>query len=342
VRVDGTVLLHQPARDSAALAALTRSSDGEKPSAIPNELIAPSIQIGRRALQEMATVTAETEIVIPHGKVAVELRVAPVGPEEIVVFARDITARKRLEAETAAMFEKERQLLEMKTRFISVTSHEFRTPMAAALGSAQLLHNHLDRLAPEKREELFERINTSLHRMTVMLDDVLLLNRMDGHRIELRLAPADLRAFLRNVIEEIRLGDQGAHPFELQADPHDAQPFVTDLNLLHHIFSNLLSNAVRYSAAGKPIAVWVENHPGYTRVVVEDQGIGIPVADRARLFQPFERGSNVGNIKGTGLGLNIVKRMTELLGGTVALDSPADGGSRFSLVLPHLTVPASP
>jgi signal transduction histidine kinase len=112
-------------------------------------------------------------------------------------------------------------------------------------------------------------------------------------------------------------------------------PVVTDQNLLHHIVSNLLSNAVRYSPAGTTITVRVTGDAWQIHLAVEDQGIGIPPADRDRIFDPFERGSNVGQIKGNGLGLNIVKRLTDLLGGSITLRPLPGGGTCFTLVLPH-------
>ena len=245
----------------------------------------------------------------------------------------DITAQKRLEVEIAANLEKEREVSEMKTRFISVTSHEFRTPMAAAMVSADMLLNHFDRIAPAKRMEMLGRIMTSLHRMTAMLEDVLTLNRMDANRTEVRPAPIDLRSFAQSIIDEIRLGDHDAHRFELHS-AGDTAHVVSDINLLHHIFANLLSNAARYSPAGTDIVVRIKAEAGFVSVMVEDHGIGIPEADRERIFESFERGSNVGTIKGTGLGLNIVKRVAELLGGTIGVDAVEGGGSRFTVTFP--------
>lgn len=327
---DGAVHYFQPAKGSTRLAGLGTKDD---PS-LPDQLKQAALSVGHGALAKIASVSAEMEIPLEDGPLAAELRAAPIGKEEFVVFVRDISARRQLEAETNAMLERERQISGMKTRFISVTSHEFRTPMSAAMGSAELLRNHYDRLTPAKREELFSRISTSLHRMTEMLDDVLTLNRIDAKRVEVRLANTDLRQFVQNVIEEIRLGDRDAHRFDVQL-PAIATPFVTDTQLLHHILSNLLSNAVRYSPAGTLVTVQLEVDDVQARLTVQDEGIGIPTADHSRIFEPFERGSNVGTIKGTGLGLNIVKRMTELLNGTIALESPAGGGTRFRLGFPR-------
>jgi signal transduction histidine kinase len=332
LRSDGSLIFSKAALSSRALAASTPREDEPIRDAASAELLAACLELGRRTFAEKSTATGEAQITGADGTVVLELRAAPTGTDEFVVFVRDITARKRLEAETAALLEKEHQVSDMKTRFISVTSHEFRTPMAAAMGSVELLANHLDQLAPAKRAELFARINTSLHRMTEMLDDILTLNRMDADRMEVRLQSIDIALFLRNVVEEIRLGDRDAHRFELHT-PEGLPPFPTDVHLLHHILANLLSNAVRYSPAGKLVTVTMEVGATGLRLIVADQGIGIPPADRARIFEPFERGSNVGHIKGTGLGLNIVKRMTQLLGGTVRLDSVEGGGSRFTVEL---------
>ncbi len=339
LNADGSVLFSQRASGSPRLAAIT-----PQPGAAPSyrataEFLAASRDLGRRALAENDTVSGDIEVTTPGGPVAIELRSAPTGGEEFVVFARDISARKRLETEVAAMLAKEREISEMKTRFISVTSHEFRTPMAAALGSVELLHNHFARMTPEKREELFTRIYGSLHRMTDMLDDILLLNRMDANRVEVRPTVIDLQKFVHSAVDEIRLGDREHHRFALEAEG-DLAEFVTDPGLLHHILSNLLSNAGRYSPANTTVTTRVTATATAVTIAVTDQGIGIPEADRQRIFEPFERGSNVGQIKGTGLGLNIVKRMIGLLGGSISLESAPGGGSRFQVVLPRLAPPA--
>lgn len=251
----------------------------------------------------------------------------------------DITAARRSAADAAAQLDKERLISEMKTRFISVTSHEFRTPMAAALGSIEILTHHLDRLSPEKRAELLARITTSLQRMNEMLDEVLLLNRLGAKRVAVKPAPLAPRSFVAAAIEEIRLGDRDSHRFALHPSG-DTAPFRSDPTLLHHILSNLLSNAVRYSPPGSLVTVQLDVAAACLRLTVQDEGIGIPEQDRARLFSPFERGSNVGTINGTGLGLNIVKEMTLLLGGTITLEAATGVGSRFTLRLPSLPDPA--
>ncbi len=250
----------------------------------------------------------------------------------------DISERKRREGETMAMLEKQKEISEMKTRFISVTSHEFRTPMTAAMASVELLTHHFDRLASEKRRELLARVDASLHRMTGMLDELLMLNRLEQNRVEMHLASLDLHAFLHDLIEEARLGDRGAHCFEFSS-PGAAVFVHSDANLLHHIFSNILGNAIRYSPDGTRVTVRLEADDRQVRVAIEDQGIGVLPADRVRIFEAFERGSNVGAIRGTGLGLNIVKHMTGMLGGDVRLEIGEGGrGTRFTLEFPLVAV----
>lgn len=335
-RSDGTVLDVRSAKGATPLAAI--SAQAEHPGQLA-ALVHAALPLAHRALAENTTVALETELPLGSPPLATELRVAPVGEDEFVVFARDISERKRFEASMVSMLEKERQISEMKSRFIAVTSHEFRTPMAAAMASADLLHNHLDHLLPAKREELFARIASALRRMTEMLDELLLLNRIEANRVEVRLGPLHLPDFTRNVIEEIRLGDRDAHRFEFETSAGSIQ-VMSDGNLLHHVLANLLSNAVRYSASGTTVAIRLVATPGQVRVIVDDRGIGVPEADRERIFEPFERGSNVGVIKGSGLGLNIVKRMCGLLGASIVYEPAPAGGSRFILTLPLLPEPA--
>jgi signal transduction histidine kinase len=229
---------------------------------------------------------------------------------------------------------KERQISEMKSRFITVTSHEFRTPITVAMGTVELLRNHLDRLAPAKRIAMFDRIANALHHMTGMLDDLQLLNRIESGRTPVKIAPVDLQRCVQGIVEEARLIDRDAHRFEFRGEG-DASAVATDEQLLHPILSNLLGNAVRYSPPASVVTVVLQVDSSRVYLAVEDQGIGVPEADRGRIFEAFERGSNVGTSKGTGLGLNIVRRLTEMLGGICRVEAPAGQGSRFVLEFPR-------
>jgi PAS domain S-box-containing protein len=339
LRHDGTLLNRHLARHVDALDALVRGDDGV-PGEVDTRLLAHCLEAGARALATGETVGLEPDLGNAETRLILELRAAPVSADEFVVFIRDITERKRIEAETSLMLEKEREVSEMKTRFISVTSHEFRTPMSVALGSLEILRNYLDRLTPPKREELFIRITDSLQRMTSMLDDMLTLSRVDAGRTKAEWAPIHLPQFLDRVVDEIRMGDHDAHQFVVTVEG-DATRFPSDPNILHHIVSNLLTNATHYSNPGTVITLALRVEAGAVRLAISDTGIGIPEADQRRIFDPFERGTNVGLIKGSGLGLNIVKRMTDLLGGRITLQSEVGRGTCFTVELPFRPLPGA-
>jgi signal transduction histidine kinase len=225
-------------------------------------------------------------------------------PLRMVGSHTDITFEKNHQKNLADMLERQQQLTAMKTRFISVTSHEFRTPMSAAMTASELLVKHAAKIAPQKQSELLTRITISLQRMSELLDEILTLNRIDEGQFEVRLATIDLVLLCQATIEEIKMVDQHKHAFELCGPA--SVPAMLDTNVIHHILTNLLSNAVRYSPEGTKIITRIETGDAQIRLTIEDQGIGIPAADLHRIFEPFERGSNIGQIKGTGLGLSIV------------------------------------
>jgi len=334
IRSDGCILDVQQAHDSSALLALAAAKGSRTEMNADNPLLPICLEAGREALRNEKTVTRERLIPLPSGSVAIEFRAAPIDAEEFVVFVRDITTRKQIEHEMEAMLEKERQVSELKSRFISVTSHEFRTPMAATMGAVEILRNHADKLSPSKREELYGRITVSLHRMTSMLDDILTLSRLGASRIRVQFSRLNIEELVHGIVEEVRLGDQESHDWKVVRSGEDPE-WESDAHLLTNILTNLLSNACHYSPRGTTITVDLRLEPEQLCLAVEDQGIGVPDKDWQRIFEPFERGSNVGTIKGTGLGLNIVKGMTELLGGTVRIERSSEGGSRFAVTLPR-------
>jgi len=266
---------------------------------------------------------------------SVEARATPIGSDQVLILLRDITARRRAEGEVLANLARERQLSELKSQFISVASHEFRTPLAAAVGSLELLERHGDRIGPEKRAELLVRMQRSLGRLTAIMNDVLTISRVDAGRVVVKAMPLELGRFVQDVVREVEDGDRQQHRFVFS---QSGGPDVvsTDSNLLHHILSNLVGNAVRYSPAGTTVSVTVEHTAQSFSVTVADEGIGVPEAEQGRIFEPFVRGSNVGQIGGTGLGLNIVRRYAELLGGVVEL-LPTARGATFRVVIPQET-----
>jgi signal transduction histidine kinase len=257
----------------------------------------------------------------------------------VLLLLRDISARKNQELGVAANLARERQLSEMKSQFISVASHEFRTPLAAAVGTLELLERHAAKLTETKRIELISRIQRSLGRLTSIMNDVLQLSRADSGRVKATRMNADLVRLVQDILHEVESGDGEKHRFVFESSGGPG-PVPVDTKLTHHILSNLAGNAVRYSPAGTTVTVKLHIDEAAFTLLVADEGIGIPEGEREHIFEPFARGSNVGQISGTGLGLNIVKRYTELMGGTIAL-LPMARGTAFKVRIP-LTQSTSP
>lgn len=242
---------------------------------------------------------------------------------------------KRVAERTAdlhAALAREREVGEMKSRFTSLVSHEFRTPLGVISSSAQILDRYLERLEDEDRREHLANINVSVKRMAAMMEEMLVLSRMDSGRMDFKPAPLALGDFCRRLLDELCSAHGGET--DLQIDPAAESPAQADENLLRHILTNLLTNAHKYSAAGAPVRLGLARENGQAIFTVSDEGIGIPEADQSRLFEAFQRGSNVGSVNGTGLGLVIVRRSCELHGGTVAVASQVGAGTTFTVRLP--------
>jgi PAS domain S-box-containing protein len=285
------------------------------------------------ALAARQTVVQEFERPAEEGRLHwLEARATPIGTGRVLILLRDITDRKQHERGVLANLEREKQLSELKSQFISVASHEFRTPLAAAVGTLELLDRHAAKLTEAKRAELIARIQRSLGRLTEIMNDVLQLSRADSGRVKATRINANLVRLAQDILHDVESGDGQKHSFvfEFSGGP---ETVPVDTKLTNHILSNLASNAVRYSPASTTVTVKLHiDETGFTFTVADD-GIGIPAAERDRIFEPFVRGSNVGQISGTGLGLNIVKRYTEIMGGRIEL-LPTERGATFRVWVP--------
>jgi len=262
-----------------------------------------------------------------------------VGPDKktsgVVCGVRDITEHKHLEAGLRQALEQEKDLNELKTRFISMVSHEFRTPLTAILGSADLLRLGLDKMHAEQRQKHFDRIQNSIKRMTDLLDDVLTIGRAEAGRMEFHPEPLDLEDYCRELVEEIQstTGKMHVLMFTWQGQCHTA---IMDRTLLRHIIINLLSNAVKYSPKGSRVGFDLTCNDGQAILRIQDVGMGIPEQDSKHLFEPFHRASNVKDIPGTGLGLAIVKQAVDAHLGTIEVQTQESVGTTFTVALPTL------
>jgi len=251
---------------------------------------------------------------------------------------RDITERKQVERDIRKALTREKELNDLKTRFISMASHEFRTPLTTILASAETLERYRNKLSPEKQEVVLQRIQTSVHHVIGLLNDVLTVGKTEAHKLTCIPAPLDLQQFCQDLIEELQFAQANpAQVIQLEFTGKTS-PVLADSKLLRHILSNLLSNAVKYSPDHSPIKLTVNCTPALTTFHVKDQGIGIPPEDQPKLFESFNRATNVGNISGTGLGLVIAKRAAEAHQGCISFQSALGEGTTFTVELPLMAI----
>jgi signal transduction histidine kinase len=246
--------------------------------------------------------------------------------------AMDITQRKRAEEELLKTLEREKELSQLKSNFVSMVSHEFRTPLGIIQSSAELLGDFHEKMPAAEREEQLNSITRNTRRMAGMMEEVLVLSRLDAGKLEFQPTALDLNGFCRRVVNEVlsATNRRCVIQLSLNAVPLEAN---ADERLLGHIFTNLLSNAVKYSEPGAPVDFAVHRDGPDALCVVRDQGIGISEQDQPQLFTAFHRGSNVGTRPGTGLGLLLVKRCAELHGGSVQLESKVGEGTTVTVRL---------
>ena len=251
----------------------------------------------------------------------------------VLLLALDITHRKQAEVEILKTLAREKELSQLKSNFVSMVSHEFRTPLGIIQSSAELLREFHQRMIPGEREDQLESIARNTRRMAGMMEGVLVLSRLDAGKLNFHPAALDLNLFCRRVVDEVLSATNRRCVIELTVNsvPSEAQ---ADEQLLGHIFTNLLSNAVKYSEPGAMVRFTVERDGQDAVCAVRDQGIGISVEDQQQLFKAFNRGSNVGTRPGTGLGLLLVKRCAELHGGRVKVESKVGEGTTVMVRLP--------
>jgi PAS domain S-box-containing protein len=270
---------------------------------------------------------------IPVSFVGSVIKSADGKPLHLACIARDISERKKAEQELHRALAEEQELNRLKSNFISMVTHEIRTPLALILGSSEILSRYLDRLAPEKRAGHLRTIDSAVQRMSALLEDVLLFSKAEAGRMDFNPVQMDLKTFCTQLVDELVSATNRRCPIELSVSAID-EAARADEGLLRHVLSNLIANAAKYSPAGTPVKVAVTRAAGDAVFIVQDHGMGIPENDRKRLFTPFYRGKNVATIQGTGLGLVIVKHCVERHGGTIEVESEENAGTTVTVRLP--------
>ncbi len=292
-------------------------------------------------------INREEPAVLPNGDVRWHQwteRAVFLGTElvEFQAVGRDITERKQAEEETLKALAKEKELNELKSHFVSMVSHEFRTPLTTILSSADLLEYYQEDFPDskaDKKVQSIQRIQSVSINMTQMIDDVLLIGRAESGNLQCNRNPLELCKFCQQLVEDMQFIDNGVHGIELIL-PQQSLSACMDEKLLRHILTNLVSNALKYSPEGMAVQLELGDRHNFAVFQIKDQGIGIPPEDLPHLFEPFHRCRNVGNISGTGMGLAIVKKCVEIHGGEIFVTSEVGnekqpGGTTLTVILPR-------
>lgn len=247
--------------------------------------------------------------------------------------AERTTELEKVRADLQRALEQERELGELKSRFVTMVSHEFRTPLGIIMSAVELLQHYSDRLPEEEKTRQLAEIQSSTRHMGGLMEQVLLLGRAEAGRLTCKPRPMDLVAFAERIIDETHSVMNRKCPIALHSGG-DLSAVCLDEALLRHILTNLVANAVKYSPQGAEVTLRLRREGAVVVIMVIDHGIGIPEKDRARLFEAFHRCSNVGDTPGTGLGLVIVKRCVDLHGGGIHVTSEPGVGTTFIVRLP--------
>ena len=313
-----------PAETSAAI-----QPNGDAPDLIARKYIAECMERGTAHFEWLAQTakgnTVPLEVILT--------RIQMGGKPLIQAVILDITERKEAEAELLKSLAREKELSALKSNFVSMVSHEFRTPLGVIMSSSEILESYFDELPREQRVEQLESIKKNTRRMADLMEEVLLLSRVEAGRLSLEPQAIDLAVFCRRLVDEVLSATHRRCPIEVTLDATHGETYA-DERLLRHILNNLLTNAVKYSSEGVAVQFFMTRMATRVRFLVVDHGIGIPEQDQKWIFNAFQRGRNVGNIPGTGLGLVIVKRCVELHRGTIQIDSAVGRGTKVEVEVP--------
>ena len=231
-----------------------------------------------------------------------------------------------------AALEKEHHLNEMKNRFVSMASHEFRTPLSTILSSIYLMEKYETTEQQMNRVKHAEKIKECVHHMNALLEDLLSIGKLEEGKVSAHPATLNLVELISETIGTLdSLKKKGQ---QIVFTHKGTEAITSDKKLLRNIISNLLSNALKFSSAHKSVEINSEVSPDGTRITIKDHGLGISHADQLHLFESFYRGRNAQNVQGTGLGLHIVKRYLEILNGKIELTSELDRGTTVCVLLP--------
>lgn len=252
---------------------------------------------------------------------------------KILLVEINITQQKKAEEEIKRAFEKERQLNELKSRFVAMASHEFRTPLSTILSSTNLILKYLE--MPDTREKIVkhgEKVMTSVKNLTRILNDFLSIDKLDEGKMELHPTKFDLCEMVKTMVESVEDSLKEGQEFQLILP--NVLIVKQDPNVFRNILLNLLTNAIKYSLEHQEIVIKVWSIKNKVVLEVQDEGIGIPEEEQGQLFERFFRAKNAFNLQGTGLGLNIVQKYVSLINGKISFISKEQEGTTFTISFP--------
>ena len=255
--------------------------------------------------------------------------------DRILLVESNITQQKNAEKEIFNSLQKEKELNEMKSKFVSMASHEFRTPLSTILSSASLINKYIEVDQIEKIKRHTDRIQNNVKNLTMILNDFLSLEKLENNNILSEIEPFDIIECASEVKEDMQLLKKENQTITL-THRLSSTDVKTDRFIIQNILTNLLSNAIKYSGNEGHISIDILQEDKDITIKVTDNGIGISKEDQQQLFQRFFRASNSGNVQGTGLGLHIFKRYVDLLGGTLFFESELGKGSTFGFTLKNI------
>jgi PAS domain S-box-containing protein len=277
-----------------------------------------------RQQQQLEKVTDEMRILNADLEFKVE--------ERTIILKEALQRLEESQFELSQALDKERQLNEIKSRFVSMASHEFRTPLSTVLTSATLVDKYTTSEDQEKRSRHVEKIKNSVKHLNTLLEDFLSLGKLEEGKIGIHIHEFNLEELIRETLEEMKPTLKPGQKFIYENSHKNL--IISDKNLIRNILFNLISNAIKFSDIDSSIHILSKSNENLIYVSVEDEGVGVSEEDKEHLFSSFFRGKNVINIQGTGLGLHIVKRYVDLLGGSIDLKSELNKGTHVIFSIP--------
>ena len=249
---------------------------------------------------------------------------------ELAEMIRKLTESKK---EVDMALEKERELNNLKSRFISTASHEFRTPLATIMSSVSLTGKYAESMDKNNMFKHIDRVKNSVNHLTDILNDFLSLDKLEEGAVMANPEYLGLNELIATITEEIKSIAKAGQRISFAGLVGNDQIFI-DKRILKNIMFNLISNAIKYSNENTNIDIKLSKDANTLTIEIKDQGIGIPLEDQAHIFERFYRANNSGNMQGTGLGLNIVKKYVEILKGDIQFKSVPEKGTKFTLKFP--------